>query len=783
VVVLVIVSVLALLGASFSYYINAQLASVQALQDQQQARFAAETGIHRAVELLREGRWDMTNWYNNYRVFRRIPVYVPEGKTGEEGKGGSESVADQEKVEGRSTWRFSIVAYERSEDQTDRAKIRYGLTDEASKLNLNTATRSQLLALFDSIRHDNVTSEQLADALIDWRDRDDEVSPRGAESSYYMTLHPAYRAKNAPLTSVEELLMIKGFNGRILYGEDYNRNGYMDENENDGEEGAFPPDDGDGQLNQGLLPYVTVYSWDWNRSNDNKLRVDINTVRFDQVAGGGGDGAGGGGAGGGQAPGAGGDAGGGAGGLAAFASKVPTHITEEIRPEVIDFIAEAQRRGYKFRSIGDLLGLEVYEDGTSNHDQMWRDYARKFRQAERRTDDEQQQNGEDDQADEEMGDDEWAGEEEETGRMGRRNDRGRNDESGDFDDEEGGAGNRGRSSGFRNGRDRSDGGNNSRFGGGNNNRGNRDDRGDDAFEDEESNRPGRRSSNDLSPAIRFASLDSDSKTYIRLTQSIRDDQDGAGGGPPRGGGAGGRGGFGRGGSNRGDAADGNMDRDGPDAGGDSRRGGRGRGRQAGPPGDGVGGGPGDGDFGDDRPGGRRGRGRGRDNAGGQGGGSGAGGGTPLVSPVEVSDMPVLCDRLCTWNSPVMAGLINVNTAPAPVLRTIPGLEEEDVESIISKRASLEPADKLTIAWLVTSGAITPEKFALISNLVTTRSLQFTIDAIGFADHVGTVKRIQAVVEMRGQLAQFKYYRDITSLGIGYPVWDDERSEGFAFTNR
>jgi len=98
VVVLVIVSVLALLGASFSYYINAQLASVQALQDQQQARFAAETGIHRAVELLREGRWDMTNWYNNYQVFRRIPVYVPEGKTGEEGKGGSESVADQEKV-------------------------------------------------------------------------------------------------------------------------------------------------------------------------------------------------------------------------------------------------------------------------------------------------------------------------------------------------------------------------------------------------------------------------------------------------------------------------------------------------------------------------------------------------------------------------------------------------------------------------------------------------------------------------------------------------------------
>jgi hypothetical protein len=40
-----------------------------------------------------------------------------------------------------------------------------------------------------------------------------------------------------------------------------------------------------------------------------------------------------------------------------------------------------------------------------------------------------------------------------------------------------------------------------------------------------------------------------------------------------------------------------------------------------------------------------------------------------------------------------------------------------------------------------------------------------------------------VVEMRGQLAQLKYYRDITSIGIGYPVHDDERSEGFAFSDR
>jgi hypothetical protein len=46
-----------------------------------------------------------------------------------------------------------------------------------------------------------------------------------------------------------------------------------------------------------------------------------------------------------------------------------------------------------------------------------------------------------------------------------------------------------------------------------------------------------------------------------------------------------------------------------------------------------------------------------------------------------------------------------------------------------------------------------------------------------------MKRIEAVVEMRGQISQIKYYRDISSLGIGFPIHDDQRSEGFAFSDR
>lgn len=143
---------------------------------------------------------------------------------------------------------------------------------------------------------------------------------------------------------------------------------------------------------------------------------------------------------------------------------------------------------------------------------------------------------------------------------------------------------------------------------------------------------------------------------------------------------------------------------------------------------------------------------------------------------------VLTDLFTAAESPLepLVGQINVNTASPRVLKTIPGLTEDDVASIVSTRERLSGEQKRTLGWLVSSGALSPQTFALVCNALTTRSIQYHVEVIGFADHVGAFKRIEAVVEMRGQLAQIRYYRDISSLGAGYPVRDDERSEGFAF---
>ena len=59
----------------------------------------------------------------------------------------------------------------------------------------------------------------LTDSFLDWVDANDEPRLDGAESEdYYETLETPYRAKNGPLDTVGELLLIRGFNRTIVEG-------------------------------------------------------------------------------------------------------------------------------------------------------------------------------------------------------------------------------------------------------------------------------------------------------------------------------------------------------------------------------------------------------------------------------------------------------------------------------------------------------------------------------------------------------------------------------------
>lgn len=143
----------------------------------------------------------------------------------------------------------------------------FGLVDEASKLNINTATRTMLEAL------PGMTPE-LAGAIIDWKDENFDQTENGAEDETYARLEPARRTKNAPFESIDELRLVYGASMEILVGEDTNRNGTLDRNEDDGEQSG-PLDDRDGQLLPGILEYVTVYSAQPNIRSDGTRRFNV----------------------------------------------------------------------------------------------------------------------------------------------------------------------------------------------------------------------------------------------------------------------------------------------------------------------------------------------------------------------------------------------------------------------------------------------------------------------------------------------------------------------------
>ncbi|MBL8878242.1 MAG: general secretion pathway protein GspK [Phycisphaerales bacterium] len=276
-IVLVIIGLLSLTMAGFVFFVRAETAGTFAFREAQQARLAAESGFEEFVTVARLEKHNAAAWYDNPARFRHALVWSAafnrENDPVRKGTPRRELSADGKTP--AEAWRYAIVAA----NLEDNAKsIRYGVTPESSKLNLNTATDAQLqqllLPLLTGLEIEN--GQELINALLDWRDEDDDAREGGAESEYYNTLKPPYRAKNGPFDTIDELLLIKGFNAIVLYGEDVNGNGLLDANEDDGDATEPTYDNADGLLNFGIAPFLTVSGREPDTALDNKQRINLN---------------------------------------------------------------------------------------------------------------------------------------------------------------------------------------------------------------------------------------------------------------------------------------------------------------------------------------------------------------------------------------------------------------------------------------------------------------------------------------------------------------------------
>jgi len=103
--------------------------------------------------------------------------------------------------------------------------VLFGVSDEESRLNVNNASADELGKLND------MTPDIVA-AVLDWRDEDNQVSPGGAESEYYLSLQPPYHPRNGPLQTIRELLMVRGITPELLLAADRHQNGSLESSDN-----------------------------------------------------------------------------------------------------------------------------------------------------------------------------------------------------------------------------------------------------------------------------------------------------------------------------------------------------------------------------------------------------------------------------------------------------------------------------------------------------------------------------------------------------------------------
>ncbi len=217
--------------------------------DLEQARFLALAGIEKAKAM----------------------IYLERKNARQRAKDDAEALRDNPQafrdiVLGRG--KFRVI--HQTAQQRGSADFLFGVRDEESLLNANTASIEELRKLPGA-------SEEVAAAIVDWRDEDRKVTPSGAEEDLYVSMQPPRRIRNGPIESLREMLMIHGVAPDLLLGEDLNANGLLDLEEDDGARSA-PPDNQNGSLDAGWSQYLTIESGVPDENVRGKARINIQTA-------------------------------------------------------------------------------------------------------------------------------------------------------------------------------------------------------------------------------------------------------------------------------------------------------------------------------------------------------------------------------------------------------------------------------------------------------------------------------------------------------------------------
>lgn len=139
----------------------------------------------------------------------------------------------------------------------------------------------------------------------------------------------------------------------------------------------------------------------------------------------------------------------------------------------------------------------------------------------------------------------------------------------------------------------------------------------------------------------------------------------------------------------------------------------------------------------------------------------------LASSIEV--ITLLLDHTTVRVESVLRNRINVNLASPAVLRMIPHLTDEVVDRLINTRETLNTTARQSLAWLLTEQVLSLETFRAVLPFVTTGGDVFRAQVIAWRPIGGPSRRIELLVNGATETVGRIRWRDLSSLGVGFPV--------------
>lgn len=127
-------------------------------------------------------------------------------------------------------WTYASNLTEFSKELFNNGHFEIEIQDQSGKIQINQLIKPDgqfneeqrdLLTALLSIEEFNLSPEQvddIIDSIKDWIDRDDDATQFGSENAYYQTLEKPYICRNAPMETLDELLLINHITSEIYHG-------------------------------------------------------------------------------------------------------------------------------------------------------------------------------------------------------------------------------------------------------------------------------------------------------------------------------------------------------------------------------------------------------------------------------------------------------------------------------------------------------------------------------------------------------------------------------------